>query len=202
MRLDFSNIKTLVLNCKDDSSRRQHISTQLSKCEIAFEIVEGIRCQPGFIGCALSHLKAISHLALEPPFMIIEDDCSVTQDYQQVLDVPDRADLVYLGVSKWGMIPGSSKGVYNTTVATRYNNTFLQVHNMLSAHAIIYLSERVLAATRTCIIKYVLDSLPHDIGLARLQREFIALTPNRPFFYQDANYGGQQKGTDTILQAT
>jgi hypothetical protein len=201
MRLDLCQLRALVLNRQDQPARRQHVSAQLARCGIPFEIIDAICCEPGFMGCALSHLKALSHPGLEPPFMVFEDDCAVTEDFQRILEVPEGADMVYLGQSTWGMHPDlPDHGTNHATVATRYDEDFLQVHNMLSAHALLYLTADMVEAARAVTQSYLLKALPFDIGLAGLQRDFLALTPNRPFFYQDGRHGGAETATRTVLQ--
>ena len=196
MQIDLTKIRVFVINCKDHPDRRRHITAQLSQLGLTFEIIEGISSKPGYIGCALSHIKILSKSGAKPPFIILEDDCSVTTSYQQHLNICDQADVVYLGVSTWGVLPAIyPRGIANAVIATRYSQDFLKLHNMLSSHAMLYLSERFVKAVRTKAIECLINEVCFDIGLAALQKEFLALTPNCPFFYQDKNYAGHEAPT-------
>ena len=40
---------------------------------------------------------------------------------------------------------------------------------------------------------------PFDVGMALLQKQFVALTPNEPYFYQDARFHGAEQATKQRL---
>ncbi len=76
MYINLEQIPIYVISCADQEERRNHMRLQLSQLNISFAYIEGIRCDPGFIGVSLSHLKVLSLPDLKPPFLILEDDCS------------------------------------------------------------------------------------------------------------------------------
>jgi GR25 family glycosyltransferase involved in LPS biosynthesis len=201
MEIDLRKIPTFVINRSSATTRRKHISEELEKRKFNYQIIEGIDCQPGYIGCALSHLKVLSQIHLTPPFIIFEDDCSFTDDFVPILDLPRETDCVYLGVSIWGMWPEIyERGIPYSTIATRYNSDFLQIHNMLSSHGIMYINDRLIKATCAKIVDNLIKPTNSDIAKAALQKDFIVLTPNRPFVYQDSRYGGHEKDTLLVLE--
>ena len=196
MILDLASIPIFVVNCADRPDRLESISRQLDEFGLTFQVAHGISCQPGYLGCALSHLRAISLAGLRPPFLVLEDDCRLTPQFQCRLEVPDDADAFYLGISHWGMLPDDpDQGVMHATVATCHDSRFLRVHNMLSSHAIVYVSERFHLAARQVTLQYLLNARPFDIGLASLQRDHLVLTPSTPFVYQDEEFGGAEMAT-------
>lgn len=141
----------------------------------------------GFMACAKSHLEVVSNLTV--PTMVLEDDLRKTPFFGDstptVLEVPEEADAVYLGVSNWGYVhPIRQRSFYNQTVATQYCEGWKRVYNMLAAHAIIYLKEdfveEVVKQQKQCIEERV----PWDMGMASIHRDFVVLTPDAPLFYQ------------------
>ncbi len=75
MIVDLREIPILVLNVPDDPRRRDFMRFQLDKFGLEAAFVDGVRCNPRPVGCALSHLKALRQATSEPPFLILEDDC-------------------------------------------------------------------------------------------------------------------------------
>ena len=164
------------------------------------EFVEGVRCQPGVVGCALSHLKILTRYADELPLIVLEDDCSVAASFRPLIDVPAAADMLYLGVSIWGVFPAVHPyGIPMGSVATRHDEHWLRLHNMLSTHALLYLTPDIIRAARESIIQSLIDSNPFDVGIALLQKQFVALTPNEPYFFQDARFHGAEQATKQRL---
>ena len=200
MNIDLRQTRTLVISCQDQPARRQNIQAQLSRVGMPCEFVEGVRCQPGVVGCALSHLKILTRYAGQAPLVVLEDDCSVAASFQPLLDVPAATDIVYLGVSIWGVFPAVHPyGIPMGSVATRHDERWLRLHNMLSTHALLYLTPGIMQAARESIIRSLIDSSPFDVGIALLQKEFVALTPNEPYFYQDARFRGAEQATKQRL---
>ena len=137
---------------------------------------------------------------ISPPFAVYEDDCTATDDFQPVIDVPDAASVLYLGVSTWGSFPEvTPQGISRGTIATRFNDELLRVHNMLSGHAMVFLTREFVEAAKNRTIKQLVCGMHFDQGMAELQRQFVALTPNRPMFFQDRSFGGMERATRNPL---
>jgi len=196
MKIDLRQTRVLVISCADQHDRRSHIQSQLARVEMRCEFVDGIRCQPGIIGCALSHLRILTRYADALPLIVMEDDCSAARSFVPVLDVPDAADIVYLGVSTWGVLPAVYPYAINmASIATTYDAHWLRLHNMVSTHALLYLTPAIVHAARDTIVRYLAENSPFDVGFALMQRKFLALTPNEPCFFQDAGFGGAEEAT-------
>jgi hypothetical protein len=196
MKVDLRQTRTLVISCAGEDSRRSHVHAQLSRVGMRCEFVDGIRCQPGVVGCALSHLKILTDLADALPLLVLEDDCSLARAFLPELDIPPEADLAYLGVSVWGVFPEVHPyGIPMASIATRHGDRWLRLHNMLSTHALLYLTPGVVRAARDAIIRCLVDSIPFDVGFALLQKQWLALTPSEPYFFQDARFRGAEEAT-------
>lgn len=197
MHIDLTKIRTFVIS--GNPVRRDFIISQLAKTGITPEFVEGIKVDPGIIGCGLSHAKILSEKT-PTPFLVLEDDCSVTEWFQPTMDIPNYTDCVYLGVSTWGVVPEApTVGTNFATTSTWFNETFLRLKNMCSSHAILYTSSAFVQTAREAILRGILDGTPFDVELAKLQEKYLALTPRKPLFKQDARVGGHETATSSPL---
>ena len=87
-----------------------------------------------------------------------------------------------MGVSSVGMNTG---GGANSVRATRYNKDYIQLHNMLSLHACVFLNPEYLIKLVNMADELVCDKqVPIDVVSAMMHKDFLVLTPNRPWFYQ------------------
>ena len=179
--------------------------SQLAGLGLEFEFVSGIQCKPPPVGIALSHLKAMRRPGLEPPFLLLEDDCEFGESFPATLDVPAAADALYLGISQYGIpTPGEfGWGVPNSVRYYRYDQEHLRVLNMLSRHAVLFLSEKfhrsAIEASITALTNFEYP-YPGDIGYAMLQAGHLVLTPNDPVCRQSGAHGGIQGVTSRTLR--
>jgi len=139
------------------------------------------------------------------PFIILEDDCAFFTKYDQI-EIPDTADVLYLGVSLW-TYPYSTNTLYSmyrpdivyNSIDTNesYNNTLVKIKGMTGGHAILYISRefiRTFIEKMTDISKYI-DDVPHDLLFSSLHPLFNVFGLKQPMFYQDATLGGQEDVT-------
>jgi len=188
-RIDLREIPCFVLNCKDDVAKRQFMERQLADLEIPFEIVRGIKADPGWVGVALSHLKILRLTRVDVPFLVLEDDCLFNDLFEPVWEVPVEAEALYLGVSEFGLqTPGEfSWGKHRNVRWEPYDDTYLRIYNMLARHAVVYLSadycEEVIQSQIAALTNHTLP-YPGDIGCTMLQASHIVLTPNDPICRQ------------------
>lgn len=180
--------------------RKVFVQAQLLKVDITPTFINGIVAAPPIIGTALSHLKALYGSGGETPFLILEDDCAVTDDFRPILEFPITPDVVYLGVSTWGFDPAvSPTGIANGVRVRRRKDGWLQPENMLSAHAILYTSPNGTLKFMEAIVEKLVAGTAFDIGFAEKQAVLTALTPDNPFFYQAAEVGGAELATRQSL---
>ena len=123
----------------------------------------------------------------DDPVLILEDDVDMRLDSEPLLldtygDIPTGADALYLGISTCAGDPvlngntGQSQVLYHSKLYSR-------VINMLSAHAILYLSKKY----KEVVINQ-LSSLGNyefnDVRISRIQKDFNIYCLNKPLFYQ------------------
>jgi GR25 family glycosyltransferase involved in LPS biosynthesis len=122
----------------------------------------------------MSHVKILETYN-DIPLLILEDDAKITKDFNPILEVPNDIDSVYVGTS-------SGNPYYMTK---NYNDTFFRIGNVLSTHAVLYLSEKfkkaVAEVTKLFVYQY---QKPVDIGVASILQHFKVLAPKKPYFVQ------------------
>jgi GR25 family glycosyltransferase involved in LPS biosynthesis len=58
--------------------------------------IEGVACSPGYLGCAISHLKTLiwEKKNNKIPCLVLENDCDVTINFQSKINAPDDSDII------------------------------------------------------------------------------------------------------------
>lgn len=125
------------------------------------------------------------------PFLLLEDD--VEWHGQTEIHIPMDADAIYLGVSSNG---GHYKKVKRDGPAKfePYNDEWKRVINMLSGHAILFISRAYMEHVIS-ILEPLLSLPPQhkDVIMSRTQIGFRIYAPRtRPLFYQSPKFGGQK----------
>jgi GR25 family glycosyltransferase involved in LPS biosynthesis len=182
MKIDLTDIPVYYINLDDQEEKRKNTETMLK--QMGFKFVErfsAIRHEAGrIIGCARSHYEILkSH---KPPFIIIEDDCSLNKEFDKNIEIPDNVDALYLGISHWGRYLNHS-GPY--VHITKVNDEIVRVHNMLATHAILYLSESYVDICKRISYNFGYEIENHlDIGFAEVHRFFNVYSFDEPLFRQ------------------
>ena len=190
-KIDLREVTTRVITTGTDTLRASHMSRMLEKLGIPFRFETGV----GPVGeleklpmprdLVAKHLKVVHENRERLPLLVFEDDCAVTKAYTPVLTVPCDADLLFLGYSRWGLIPElSPRGLLCTTLARSWRGDFSRVYNMVCTHALLYLTPRSIEIGIAAYLNAFIDNETVDGHLARLQPEMITLAPSQPLFAQ------------------
>jgi GR25 family glycosyltransferase involved in LPS biosynthesis len=194
MLIDIKEVFSIVINLDEAQGRLKSATQCLNNLQVNFTRYQGIKHSQGIIGCGLSHCSLLENISTNT--LVFEDDIAPTSWAATCLAVPDNTDALYLGISDHGYIRGHPLGVKGTVLASQYTSTTKRVYNMCSAHAVLYLSNAYLdtayETTRYCLEK----GIAWDLGIAKLHKDFLVLTPNKPWFYQV----GQAAATNFILE--
>lgn len=191
MIIDLTKLDSYVINLDHQPDRLAEVSTVLNSKGIAFKRHKafnagqgtGTNTQQGFQACSQSHLSLLS--SLKSPFIVFEDDVVVTQNWRSVIDIPEDTDALNLGASVWGYVrPNINHAYAGVVTVTRYNDDFKRAHNMCAAHGIVYLTEKFRLSVIETIKDCINNGIPWDMGLAKIQKDFVYLIPNKPFIYQ------------------
>ena len=177
------------------------------KLGLRINIIEGVRCSPGFVGVSIAHIRAVSSNGIKPPFLVLENDVDVERWFSPIVEVPDDADGFYLGVSSCGVVKVPSKkggkldhvGCEYAAIFLPFSEQVVRVVNMTSAHAILFLSEQFRAAYVRARMKAMVDRfVPGDIVVTEIQPKFnLYALKMPPFFQSDAIQGENAGGVAT-----
>ena len=128
-----------------------------------------------FMGCGQSHIDILSDKGYSTPLLILEDDIEFSEQFNPVVEVPDDADGVYLGISHGG-------NCYHTK---KVNDDYYRIAGVLAAHAILYITPNFRRDMRNVGLHCLYNlRQPWDIGTAAIQRSYKVYTPIKPLVYQ------------------
>jgi hypothetical protein len=162
-------------------NRKAHMQQLLEK--IGFkEVIHFKSSAKKYPQClTLANIEILTTYNTEP-ILLLEDDVEFTGvdtfDY-----VPD-ADAIYFGISRSGGHPYLNTHLGGCKVEP-YSLSQVRVLNMLTTHAILYISKRY----KNAVIEQLKRNLPNhsDVMISRLQSNFKVLANKAPSFYQAAH---------------
>ena len=197
MRIQLDNIKYYFLTVDTNSERKKHMIQEFKKYDLTEVLpVLGIdRVQSGVTGFSrMIDIALRNQDRSKPfqPFVLLEDDCSKYREFPDYIDIPDDADMCYIGLSKCSMNENSWHfGSYYKNI----NDDLIRIFNMLSAHGIIICSASAAIALQKSILECYYKNIIWDICLAQLQPYYNVYALKRPLVYQDGVFGGQEELT-------
>jgi hypothetical protein len=195
MRIDLRKIPTVYINLENHIDKNNNMQSMLS--EMGFEDIRRIEgvldVENSVSGCSKAHHKVLS--SYQAPFILFEDDCRLFEEnFQPIIELPDDADALYLGISSWGRMNGHN-GQYVQYDEFEEHPNLVRIYNMLGGHSIVYLNDsyREMCAKIAYHAGYVIKNY-QDVGFAEIQRFFNVYSLNNPIFYQTSNDIGTKHG--------
>ena len=195
-RYDLREIPFYYINLDDAVERNENMKRILNELGIKnVRRISATRHNIGQAGTARSMLEAIE-TAINPvvsplgaPFVVLEDDIEVKR-WDPIIEVPENADALYLGISGWGRMNGHSGPFVQSD---SIGGGLVQVYNMLGGHAIMYFRDRYIDLVRRVCLHAGYDIEDHpDIGFAEIQRWHNVYAFDDPYFYQTSSGGNQR----------
>lgn len=189
MNLDLREVPFYYINLEDAVERRNKVEADLQSLGIkSINRVDAIRHSNGAAGTPRSMLKALELAHNGDPFVLVEDDISIKR-WDPIIEFPDDADAFYLGISGWGRM-NSHSGPF--VQWDKVSDEILRVYNMLSGHAILYISDRYIDLAKRICYNAGYNIEDHvDIGFAEVQRWHNIYAFDDPYFYQTSSDGNQ-----------
>lgn len=196
MKINLLSLRVYYINLHKD--KKKNIKTLRLLESLGFKNVT--RC-PGFLtgnyisgsGDAYQNVL-LSRYDKGEPFILFEDDVEVTH-LDHIIDIPDDADAVYLGVSKMGIVDGRDEENLLVNKVPGYNNLY-KINNMLATHAILYLNMEYVKSASDAAQRYLDRGLPHDLGIAENMKDWNVYAFDRPMFIQSPKF---RYYTDTAI---
>lgn len=133
------------------------------------------------------------------PFVILENDVKKYSNLTEIKNVPADADLIYIGITKWGMTTPDMYSGAEVLYVENYNESFVRVFNLTSMHGIMICSVRGLLAYQRAMSEAFFRNIPTDIPLAYVQPYLKVYALRRPMVYQAAAVGGHEADTKIEL---
>jgi len=171
--INIEQVPTTYINLDQDTDKRLSMEQLLSK-------FTNVKRQPGILpseSITPDMVVAVAHKATiasqdSLPFLVLEDDCFEYQ-YRNMVDVPDDADILFLGV--WS----------NAKKSAQLKDIF-KVHHMIGAHAIMYITDNGRLFMDSVLDESIKTKVWHDKIFANMITEVNAYALNVPIFYQSS----------------
>jgi len=126
------------------------------------------------------------------PFVIFEDDVKKYREFPTSIEIPDNCDLLYIGLSQWGMTDAKN-GVNNSVCYNDIDNHIIRIFNMLSSHGIMICSLRGLLSLQKCLLEDFYKSPgAWDRSICYIQPFLNVYALKEPLVYQYGKLGGEE----------
>lgn len=185
---DLRKIKTVFI-CPDHNEKYKERCRYMYKLlnDLGFENVAHYK-SASQTGADLYPLNTATYnilqMHLHEPVFIVEDDLEFVSEPNFIIEVPIAADAVYVGISgcNFNFEKGINEGHAKFEII---NSTFVRVLNMLSAHAILYISPTYKRHVANALHN---TSLTNDIEICKHQPLFNVLGLREPICWQSAKF--------------
>jgi len=123
------------------------------------------------------------------PFIMLEDDVKKYREFPEIIEIPDNTDILYVGLSTWGMKTGFC-GENDSICYDNINDNIIRIYNMLSTHGIMICSISGLLAIQRCMSEaYFKEIIPWDIYTSQIQPYYNTYALKNPLVYQYGKFG-------------
>lgn len=141
------------------------------------------------VGCSMSHAALLQQVIEEKnyPSLILEDDLAI-YNFRKTIEIPDDADAVYLGFSRYGWNHNQDEPFPKSLKITELNDNYHRVYNMLARHAIIHFNPEYDQACVDIMNKFIDDPDTYkagDVSISKFHPDYKIYALNEPIFYQD-----------------
>jgi GR25 family glycosyltransferase involved in LPS biosynthesis len=196
MKIKLTQVPVYYINLESQTERNKETLDLLTSLNF-----NHISRSPGFphrdtvIGCGMAHQNVLDSIKdRDLPILVFEDDIAVTH-FDHIVEVPDDADALYLGVSIMGTIRGKHKERIIADKVDGYDHLY-RIHNMLAAHAILYLNKEYVKSLAKETKKCVNSGKPVDIAMAKHMAKGNVYALDKPMFIQKDKF---RSFTDTSI---
>ena len=136
------------------------------------------------------------------PFILLEDDVSflsMDPNINNEIDVPDDADILYIGISCCSMNADSFEYANYYESVPSYPS-LVRVKNMLASHGIVICSPLGASAMQRTMMETWFSDRPWDVPMAYIQPYYHVYALRKPLVYQNAAKGGDESCTIIMLE--
>jgi len=126
------------------------------------------------------------------PFVMYEDDSSKFREFPEYLDLPDDADMCYIGLSSASM---DDHTCHSMSYYKNINTDIIRIYNMLATHGIIVCSAAGAVAIQKAMLEAYNKDIVWDVFLSYIQPYYNVYALKIPLVFQDSKYGGDEQVT-------
>jgi len=186
-----TQVPTFYINLDGETDRKRSMENLLSSLGFEnFERFPGTRA-PKRVGCSISHAAVLKKIINENiyPALILEDDVSVF-NFRKIVECPEDADALYLGISRMGYNLNPEEGNNRSLKIKELNSEYHRVHNMLARHAIMHFNREYDQESVYWMEKFIADPEEYvagDVTLTRIHQNYKVYALNSPIFYQNSS---------------
>jgi hypothetical protein len=194
MQIHLNQTKKFFLTYQNDE-RKNHMLSHFEEIVAIESPAEQSRFKSGALGYRAMVLEGIRSDGGFKPFMMLEDDVAKYREFPSVLEVPDDADLLYVGLSSWGLPEGKINGQYGIVEFFSASLDVIRITNMLSTHGIMVCSQKGADKILEALQESYHQNIGWDIPITKRQKEINAYALKIPLVYQAKFLGGQESAT-------
>jgi hypothetical protein len=189
MIIDITSIPVYYINLDEKTERRKKMDRLL--IDNGFTNIQRFSGKKAGrrVGCSMSHAALLEQVVEEKkyPCLILEDDLAI-YNFRKTIEVPDDADAVYLGFSRYGWNHNQDEPFPKSLKITELNDNYHRVYNMLARHAIIHFNPEYDQACVDIMYKFIEDPDTYkagDVSISKFHPDYKIYALNEPIFYQD-----------------
>lgn len=174
--------------CPDHNQKYKARKIHMEKLlrDVGFTNIEHYKSSTeNYPDCLVNATIDIFRKNLDEPFLLIEDDVEFTGEME--FNVDSGVDAIYLGISRYGgsKVINKWEGFCKTEP---YSDTQVRVLNMLTTHAILYLTRRYKEAIIDVLQQNIGRGYYNDVLISRIQSNYQVLANKKPSFFQSAKF--------------
>jgi hypothetical protein len=171
MLINLKDLTLAYINLESYPNRDQTMVNMLDNFGLNYFRVAGQEADD-YDGIAAAHFEAVAAGA----DIVLEDDC-LPANYRETFEVPDDADVVYLGIST-----GTTNLV--TPKYEKLSDDIYKLNDMTSAHAIMYITDAGKQWLTNARDLGAQENIGFDLALAKLMTTINVYGLNSPLWYQ------------------
>ena len=189
MKIDLDNIKCYFLTCNE--LKKQNIKNEFAKYNLVeINPIMGIsKFRSGVTGFLRIINKSIQKQKEKntfEPFIILEDDVKKYRDFPNELEIPDDSDILYIGLSDWGIKSNKNIGEPGVVKYTIINNDIIKIYNMLATHGLLICSIQGLFILQQCLMEDYMYDRHYDLSICQIQPYYNIYALKKPLVYQSS----------------
>lgn len=189
MIVNITDLPTYYINLDEERERRKNMERLLIDNGFKNIVRFDAKKAGKRVGCSMSHAALLEEIIKKDdyPCLILEDDLAL-YEFRESIEVPDDADAMYLGFSRYGWNHNQEEPFPKSLKITELSENHHRVYNMLARHAIIHFNKDYDQACVEVMNKFINDPEKYkagDVSISAFHPQYKIYSLNVPIFYQN-----------------